>query len=226
LNQFVEEALRLSRELNLPLLKHLKLLPEKELLAMARERSFELLNAFVENKVDEYNQKSLENWKSDRIPLIAKDKLEVEDINLATHIRKQTLLKFIPLFTSDAEKIIALVSEIDNYFLTIHSETVKICLEIEREMLSASNQEFEKNQRLYQSMIKEVKDYAILLLDKNGIIQNWNDGAEKIKGYKAEEIIGKSFRVFYQREDQEVKLPEKLIEQATQEEKHCMKGGE
>lgn len=67
---------------------------------------------------------------------------------------------------------------------------------------------------LYHKMIDEVQDYAILLMDKEGYIQNWNKGAQKIKGYVEEEVIGKNFRIFYLKEDQESQLPEKLIEQA------------
>lgn len=70
------------------------------------------------------------------------------------------------------------------------------------------------NQYMYQKMIEEVQDYAILLLDKEGIIQNWNQGVQRIKGYSAEEIIGKNFRVFYTKEDIERGLPGKLISQA------------
>ncbi|MFY0481631.1 sensor histidine kinase [Flavobacterium sp. PLA-1-15] len=73
----------------------------------------------------------------------------------------------------------------------------------------------EDSEDRYHKMIDEVQDYAILLMDKDGYIQNWNKGAQNIKGYREEEIIGKNFRVFYLKEDQESKLPEKLIEQAT-----------
>ena len=54
-------------------------------------------------------------------------------------------------------------------------------------------------------MISEVEDYAILLLDKDGFIQNWNKGAERIKGYKANEIVGRSFKTFYSAEDRAAK---------------------
>ncbi|WP_342646680.1 ATP-binding protein [Mucilaginibacter sp. CSA2-8R] len=63
-------------------------------------------------------------------------------------------------------------------------------------------------------MVEEIEDYAILLLDENGNIENWNKGAEKIKGYKASEIIGKNFRLFYTDEDRENLKPESLIETA------------
>ena len=66
----------------------------------------------------------------------------------------------------------------------------------------------------YHKMVEEVEDYAILLLDSHGIIRNWNKGAEKIKGYTEQEIVGHHFRVFYTKEDQEAKLPERLVDDA------------
>ena len=68
----------------------------------------------------------------------------------------------------------------------------------------------------YHLMIGEVEDYAILMLDRNGAILNWNKGAEKIKGYKEEEIVGCHFRIFYTPEDREAGLPEQLIGHAMQ----------
>ncbi|HMK26520.1 MAG TPA: PAS domain S-box protein [Chitinophagaceae bacterium] len=70
---------------------------------------------------------------------------------------------------------------------------------------------------LHQKMIAEIQDYAIILMDIDGTILSWNAGAEKIKGYKAEEIIGQNFRIFYMPQDRQAGLPEQLIEQATKE---------
>ena len=66
----------------------------------------------------------------------------------------------------------------------------------------------------YHKMIEEIQDYAILLLDVEGNIQNWNKGAEKIKGYAEKDIVGKNFRIFYQDSDREDLLPERLIHEA------------
>lgn len=68
-----------------------------------------------------------------------------------------------------------------------------------------------KGEALYQKMVEEVEDYAILLLSKQGDIDNWNKGAEKIKGYRAEEIIGKNFRLFYTEKDVQNQKPESLL---------------
>ncbi|MDF2438635.1 MAG: sensor histidine kinase [Bacteroidota bacterium] len=67
---------------------------------------------------------------------------------------------------------------------------------------------------LYQKMIEEIEDYAIILMDEKGIIRNWNKGAQKIKGYTEAEIIGKHFSIFYLPEDLASGLPQKLMEQA------------
>lgn len=65
----------------------------------------------------------------------------------------------------------------------------------------------------YSQMIQEIEDYAIILLDVNGTVLNWNKGAEKIKGFRKEEIIGKSFENFYLPEDRKRGLPMKLLQQ-------------
>lgn len=77
------------------------------------------------------------------------------------------------------------------------------------------NEELKRSEERYHKMIEEVEDYAILLMDRSGIIQNWNKGAEKIKGYHEAEIVGRHFSIFYQPEDRARRLPETLIAQAT-----------
>ncbi|HMI63345.1 MAG TPA: PAS domain S-box protein [Puia sp.] len=74
--------------------------------------------------------------------------------------------------------------------------------------------ELKKSEERYHKMIEEVEDYAIIMLDRDGIIVNWNKGAEKIKGYKEEEIVGKSFQEFYLDDDRQNGLPLALLHEA------------
>lgn len=69
----------------------------------------------------------------------------------------------------------------------------------------------------YLELFSQVRDYAIIMLDRKGVVRDWNIGAEQIKGYKPEEIIGKNFRLFYPAEDQEKGKPEGLLEKAYKE---------
>lgn len=70
---------------------------------------------------------------------------------------------------------------------------------------------------LHQKMIQEIQDYAIILLDIDGTILSWNDGAKKIKGYDETEILGQNFRIFYLPHDRQAHLPEQLIALAKKE---------
>ncbi|HEY4147902.1 MAG TPA: PAS domain S-box protein [Chitinophagaceae bacterium] len=80
------------------------------------------------------------------------------------------------------------------------------------------------NSHLYRKIIEEIEDYAIILLDKGGFIQNWNKGAEKIKQYKEEEVIGKHFSIFYLQEDLDIDLPGKLMKEAEKSGKAVQEG--
>ncbi|BAU55336.1 PAS domain S-box protein [Mucilaginibacter gotjawali] len=68
----------------------------------------------------------------------------------------------------------------------------------------------------FNRMIEEIEDYAILMLDENGYIENWNKGAELLKGYIATEAIGQNFKIFYTQEDRSNSKPEKLIAEAAE----------
>ena len=71
--------------------------------------------------------------------------------------------------------------------------------------------------RVYQLMVESVRDYAIFMLDPNGYIASWNRGAQRIKGYTADEIIGRHFSVFYPAEDIAARKPEWELEVAASE---------
>ena len=66
-------------------------------------------------------------------------------------------------------------------------------------------------------LVQGVTDYAIYLLDPSGIVTNWNAGAERIKGYVAEEIVGRHFSVFYPPEQRAAGAPAKALAIATRE---------
>ena len=69
----------------------------------------------------------------------------------------------------------------------------------------------------FRLLVQGVKDYAILMLDPEGRITTWNDGAERIKGYRAEEIIGEHFSKFYTPEDVAAGKPFQELEDCRRE---------
>jgi diguanylate cyclase (GGDEF)-like protein/PAS domain S-box-containing protein len=67
----------------------------------------------------------------------------------------------------------------------------------------------ESSDLMYRQLIQSVVDYAIYMLTPEGIVANWNPGAERAKGYKAHEIVGQHFSAFYSQQDRDDGLPEK-----------------
>ena len=64
-----------------------------------------------------------------------------------------------------------------------------------------AQEQLRRSEETFRLLVTSVKDYAIFLLDPNGVIQTWNEGAERIKGYRPDEIIGRHFSVFYPEAD-------------------------
>lgn len=70
------------------------------------------------------------------------------------------------------------------------------------------HEKFRASEEQFRLLVESVEEYAIYMLDPVGTVTTWNSGAEKIKGYRGEEIIGKNFACFYTHEDMAAGKPE------------------
>ncbi|CAN5388370.1 hypothetical protein BH10PSE6_BH10PSE6_07370 [soil metagenome] len=76
----------------------------------------------------------------------------------------------------------------------------------------------------FQHLVEGVTDYALYMLDPQGIVSNWNTGAERIKGYLASEIVGSHFENFYTPSDRAAGKPKRALETAVREGKFEAEG--
>jgi PAS domain S-box-containing protein len=74
-----------------------------------------------------------------------------------------------------------------------------------------------RSQEQFRLLVQGVTDYSLYMLDPQGIVTNWNVGAERIKGYRADEIVGLHFSRFYTQEDLDSGLPRKALDTAARE---------
>ncbi|MDF2971253.1 MAG: hybrid sensor histidine kinase/response regulator [Microvirga sp.] len=74
-----------------------------------------------------------------------------------------------------------------------------------------------ESEERFRLLVQGVTDYAIYMLDPQGHVTNWNAGAQRIKGYSQDEILGRHFSEFYTDEDQANELPRRALETATRE---------
>jgi PAS domain S-box-containing protein len=69
----------------------------------------------------------------------------------------------------------------------------------------------------YRLLVERVTDYAIYMLEVDGTVATWNAGAERIKGYRADEILGRNFELFYTPEDRAAGKPRTALEAAARD---------
>jgi len=80
-----------------------------------------------------------------------------------------------------------------------------------------AEEQLRKAEERFHHLVRAVSDYAIFMLDEDGLVSSWNAGAEKTKGYAAHEIIGKHFSIFYAPEDRAAGKPARLLETVRRE---------
>lgn len=83
--------------------------------------------------------------------------------------------------------------------------------------LRAAEVELRASEERFRMLVQSVTDYAIYMLDPKGRVSSWNAGAERFKGYRADEIMGEHFSRFYTEEDREAGIPRIALETAERE---------
>src|ERR1700722_9046387 len=89
---------------------------------------------------------------------------------------------------------------------------------------SSAEDALRDREKQYRILLDEVQDYAIFMLDPHGMVVSWNAGAERIKGYRGEQIIGHNFSCFFPSDDIQRGRPEEVLRMATASGRHEYQG--
>jgi PAS domain S-box-containing protein len=81
----------------------------------------------------------------------------------------------------------------------------------------AADQALDFSEQQFRILVESVTDYAIYMLDASGHVKSWNTGAQRIKGYSADEILGQHFSRFYTENDRRNGMPQRALEAAVRE---------
>jgi len=112
-----------------------------------------------------------------------------------------------------AEGYMALSSDQDRLRNVAHLQQQALVLD----ELSKTYEELRESEQRYRLLVDCVKDYAIFMLSRKGHVMSWNQGAQRIKGYSREEILGRHFSVFYPLDDIQSGKPNRELEIAAEE---------
>jgi PAS domain S-box-containing protein len=107
--------------------------------------------------------------------------------------------------------------EITSQPLVYGGKNARLVVATDITMRKRAEEALRQSEERFRLLVSEVTDYAILMLDPEGRIASWNAGAERIKGYKRDEILGQHFSRFYPREDVEKGKPTYGLKVATEQ---------
>lgn len=147
LNEFVKEQISQSKELKLPMLAHMKI-SEEELFQASLESSVDFLNCLIENKAPERIALAQQRWAENKMGILKKEQVATEDIAMASYIQKQSLLKFLPHYTTVPEKMLTIITELDRYYMAVETASTNTYVSILKERLGTREKQLLEAQAL------------------------------------------------------------------------------
>lgn len=146
LEEFARTLLRVAREINIPLLRHLPPIDDEQLIALGKERNRAMLAYLAQNDPHGYIELSRKSWLSNETPLIHRDDVAVEDITLANFARKKVLRDFLPRYTSDLALFMHITEEINMFTSSLDIDFFKSFIELQREKINTINVALQKRE--------------------------------------------------------------------------------
>lgn len=158
LTQVAKENLRLAKTMDIPLMKLpvISSLTEDQLIEMGIANMNKFLISIEKNTAYKIAMEGLKNWGEDKLPGISKYDIQPSDIILVYAAQKKALLKFLPQYTDNAKKAVAVIDELENYYTSIKKEGVQMLYNIQQEMEVL----LKKNQEELRNSNKELEQFA------------------------------------------------------------------
>lgn len=153
-----KENLRLAKKMDIPLMKLpvFSSLTEKQLLELGIASMNKFLLSIEDNTAYKIAMESLKNWGENKLPGISKYDLQPSDIVLVYAAQKKALLKFLPKYTDNAKRAVAIIDELEDYYTKVKKEGVLMLYKIQQEM----EVQLKKNEEELKNSNKELEQFA------------------------------------------------------------------
>lgn len=138
LDEFVTVGIRFCRELDLPMMRPLSKMSEKDLIELSRDSNKEILTALADNNIAPFIEKNIHIFVTNQIndkkgeKLLDKSEIVAEDIILAYYIRRKLFIFFLHAYTQNAVVHMLIAAELDLYTTQEHLLTVKALIEAQK----------------------------------------------------------------------------------------------
>jgi len=166
---YVQEQIRLSHQVALPMLKFFAHISDDELISMSIESSRNFLIYAEENRLKEQFEKSLQIWVSDQMGIIKRHEVTAEDLTLASYIRKKAMIKFLPSYTTDVNEAIEIIKEIDTFTVEMDTAATDVYIKLLKDRINeqAFFTEIISNTTQGLQYVFDIANYKIKSTNKN-----------------------------------------------------------
>ncbi|MEO6039049.1 MAG: PAS domain-containing protein, partial [Saprospiraceae bacterium] len=175
LEEFARSSLRVSRELQIPLLKYFEAMPEEVLVELSIQGNKEMLEYFSQNRVQAFIDKSIQSWLENQLPLIHYDEVVVEDITLVSFVRRKIFRDFLPLYSPDIETYIKVMEEMDKFSVHLEESCFKTLFDLKQKKINEHHHFIDKINNTSPGIT-----YVFDLLEQKEVYSN----------HKREELLG------------------------------------
>jgi PAS domain S-box-containing protein len=173
LQEIAREAILISRELNVPILKFFKATDE-ELIKLAVPAYTDFFNALIDGTTDEMIARNVSLWKSNQLPIVEKDQIVADDILLVGRMRRKLFQQFLPRYTSDPTKMLAILDEFEEYLLRYTTEHFTTYTNILQERIEKHLEEFRISDQLFRQA-QAVTHIGNYVWDLRAKTLSWSD---------------------------------------------------
>lgn len=130
IDDYTRDIIRLSYEVNVPLLKFLKGFSHEEIFQLSKNSGIEFLTRLSKNDMQGHSETSTQKWLANQLPIIQRLDVVAEDITLINFVRGKTLKKWIPSYAKEIELIIKLYDEVDDLVLYYNTVSTNAYIKI------------------------------------------------------------------------------------------------
>ena len=208
--------LSLLQEADIPLVKLaiekglIKDLKDEASVSTTMERQAKTFLSIEDDSVIPNAKANLKLWEEDKLPGISKNDILPADLVLVYGIQKKAMFHFLNDYTQAVAEVLAIVQEVEDLHTNLQNDAVQMLFKIQK----ATQEDLIESRERFSLVVQNVKDYAIFFVDAMGNIQSWNEGAQRIKGYTKDEIIGQHLSKFYTPIDIQNGVPEYNLKMA------------
>ncbi len=200
LEEAARESLRISREMDFPLMKLFASVPDEVLIPQSMKSLRDFAGQLEDGTYREVQEENLRKWEEDRLDGgIPKESIQPTDLVLIYVAQKKALHRFIPDYTSDPKEVIGIVDELEK----VHSESQNAAINMMFKWRRETEAALEQANKFLDTVLEYIPNMIFVKDAKDLRFVRFNKAGEELLGHKKSDLIGKNDFDFFPKDEAE-----------------------